>query len=136
MIGVRGGRYAPPVDLAELPAYVPAAFVAIEDRRFYEHAGFDPMGMARAVDRRPGQGQAPQGASTITQQLARNLFLTTDQTLERKGDELVYAVAAGADLFQEADPRRSTSAASISAPAPMGIEAAVAALFQQAGRAS
>ena len=41
VIGVRGGRFAPPVDLARLPAYVPAAFVSIEDRRFYEHAGFD-----------------------------------------------------------------------------------------------
>jgi penicillin-binding protein 1A len=92
VLGVRGGRYAPPMDLAKLPPYVPAAFVAIEDRRFYSHAGFDAMGMARALVADLGEGRAAQGASTITQQLARNLFLTSDRTVERKGIELVYAV--------------------------------------------
>src|SRR5579859_6247944 len=72
VIGVRGGRFAPPADLARLPAYVPAAFVSIEDRRFYEHAGFDPVGMARAVIADLSSGKS-QGASTITQQLARIL---------------------------------------------------------------
>lgn len=91
VIGVRGGRYAPPVDLARLPAYVPAAFVSIEDRRFYEHSGFDPVGMARAVIADLGSGKR-QGASTITQQLAKVLFLSADQTVERKATELVYAV--------------------------------------------
>ena len=80
------------MDLAKLPPYVPAAFVAIEDRRFYSHAGFDAMGMARALVADLGEGRAAQGASTITQQLARNLFLTSDRTVERKGIELVYAV--------------------------------------------
>lgn len=92
VIGVRGGRYAPPVDVAKLPAYVPAAFVAIEDRRFYEHDGFDARGIARAVVAGIGAGRPTQGASTITQQLARNLFLTQERTLERKATELVYAV--------------------------------------------
>ncbi len=91
LIGVRGGRYGPPVDVARLPAHVPAAFVAIEDRRFYEHAGFDPMGMARALAADLTQGRAAQGGSTITQQLARNLFLNNDRTLERKGQELLLA---------------------------------------------
>jgi penicillin-binding protein 1A len=91
-LGVRGGRYPPPVDVTRLPAYVPAAFVAIEDRRFYEHPGFDAVGMARALIADLGQGRAAQGASTITQQLARNLFLSSDRTLERKGEELIYAV--------------------------------------------
>ncbi len=91
VIGVRGGRFAPPVDVAKLPAYVPAAFVSIEDRRFYSHAGFDPVGIARAVIADVGGGKA-EGASTITQQLARNLFLTNARTLERKGQELIYAV--------------------------------------------
>jgi len=71
---------------------VPAAFVAIEDRRFYSHAGFDAVGMARALVADLGQGKAAQGASTITQQLARNLFLTSDRTVERKGVELIYAI--------------------------------------------
>jgi penicillin-binding protein 1A len=92
VLGVRGGRYAPAADLARLPAYVPAAFVAIEDRRFYSHAGFDAMGIARAIVTDLGQGRASQGASTITQQLARNLFLSADRTMERKAQELVYAV--------------------------------------------
>ncbi|MBS0334278.1 MAG: transglycosylase domain-containing protein, partial [Proteobacteria bacterium] len=92
VIGVRGGRYAPPVDLARLPAYVPGAVVAIEDRRFYEHSGFDPLGMARAVVADITKGTARQGASTITQQLARNLYLTNAKTLERKADELVIAL--------------------------------------------
>jgi penicillin-binding protein 1A len=92
VIGVRGGRFAPPVDVAKLPAYVPAAFVSIEDRRFYEHNGFDPRGIARAVVAGLSEGRATQGASTITQQLARNLFLSQERTLERKATELVYAV--------------------------------------------
>jgi len=91
VIGVRGGRYGPPVDVARLPAYVSGAFVAIEDRRFYEHGAVDPMGMARALMADIAQGRTAQGGSTITQQLARNLFLTSDQTLERKGEEMVYA---------------------------------------------
>jgi len=92
VIGVRGGRYPPPVDIAKLPPYTPAAFVAIEDKRFYSHPGFDAVGMARALIADLGQGRAAQGASTITQQLARNLFLSSNRTLERKGEELIYAV--------------------------------------------
>ena len=92
VIGVRGGRYGPPVDLGRLPAYVPAAFVAIEDRRFYEHNGVDARGIARAVVVAIDKGHATQGASTITQQLARNLFLTQDRTLERKATEIAYAL--------------------------------------------
>ncbi|MFN3514516.1 MAG: transglycosylase domain-containing protein [Phenylobacterium sp.] len=91
-LGTRGGRYAPPVDLAKLPAHVPAAFVAIEDRRFYSHGGFDPVGIGRAVAVGIGEGRATQGASTITQQLARNLFLSADRTVERKARELMLAV--------------------------------------------
>jgi len=89
---VRGGRYGPPEDLAKLPQYVPAAFVAIEDRRFYSHEGFDAMAMARAALADLGAGRAAQGASTITQQLARNLYLTSDRTIERKAQELMLAV--------------------------------------------
>ncbi len=92
VIGVRGGQAPPPVDLAGLPAYVPAAFVSIEDRRFYEHGGFDAMGIARALAADLMKGRTAQGASTITQQLVRNLFLTNDQTLERKTQELLLAV--------------------------------------------
>ena len=92
LLGVRGGQIPPPVDLARLPRYVPAAFVSIEDRRFYEHAGFDAIGMARALVADISRGRTAQGASTITQQLARNLFLSQDQTVERKTRELMLAV--------------------------------------------
>jgi penicillin-binding protein 1A len=92
VLGVRGGRFAPPTDLARLPAYVPAAFVAIEDRRFYSHAGFDPLGIARAIVSDLSNGRAKEGASTITQQLARNLFLNADRTMERKAEELMLAM--------------------------------------------
>ena len=92
VLGVRGGRYSPPVDIARLPPYVPAAFVSVEDRRFYEHAAVDPLGIARALMTDLTQGRAAQGASTITQQLARNLFLNNDKTMERKATEVVYAM--------------------------------------------
>ena len=92
VLGVRGGQAAPPVDLARLPAYVPAAFVSIEDKRFYEHGAVDPMGIARALVTDLTQGRTAQGASTITQQLVRNLFLTSDQTVERKTQEILLSV--------------------------------------------
>jgi penicillin-binding protein 1A len=91
-IAVRGSQFSPPVNLDELPAYVPAAFVAIEDKRFYHHFGFDLIGMARMVVVDVSKGRAAQGASTITQQLARNLFLTPDKTIRRKAQELILAV--------------------------------------------
>ncbi|OXE37289.1 MAG: penicillin-binding protein [Phenylobacterium zucineum] len=91
VIGVRGGRYAPPVDIGRLPAHIPAAFIAIEDRRFYTHAGLDPMGIARALVADIADGKR-QGASTITQQTVKNVFLTADQTVERKAREAVMAL--------------------------------------------
>jgi penicillin-binding protein 1A len=92
LLAVRGSQFSPPVDLDQLPAYVPEAFIAIEDRRFYHHFGFDPIGMARMVLVDARAGRAKQGASTITQQLARNLFLTPDRTIRRKAQELILAV--------------------------------------------
>jgi len=91
VIGMRGGRYAPPVNVTRLPKHVPGAIVAIEDHRFYEHTGFDPRGMAAAVVGGLSGGRI-RGASTITQQTARLLFLNQDRTLERKALELGYAV--------------------------------------------
>ena len=92
VLGVRGGAAAPPVNLDSLPAYVPAAFVSIEDRRFYEHGAVDPMGIARALMTDLARGRTAQGASTITQQLVRNLFLTNDQTMERKTQEILLSM--------------------------------------------
>src|ERR1700760_284652 len=87
LVAVRGSQYAPPVDLDKLPPYVPKAFVAIEDRWFYWHFGFNPWGILRSQAynlTHHGGGGPLRGGSTITQQLARNLFLTTDQTYRRK----------------------------------------------------
>ncbi|MDB5429388.1 MAG: penicillin-binding protein [Caulobacter sp.] len=92
VVAVRGSQYAPPVDLDKLPAYVPKAFLAIEDRRFYWHFGFDPIGMSRAMVKNVMAGHIVAGGSTITQQLARNLFLTADQNWRRKIQELILAV--------------------------------------------
>ena len=92
VLGVRGGAAAPPVNLDKLPAYVPAAFVSIEDKRFYEHGAVDPMGIARALMTDLATGRTAQGASTITQQLVRNLFLTNDQTVERKTREILLSL--------------------------------------------
>jgi penicillin-binding protein 1A len=91
-IAVRGSQFSPPVDLDTLPKYVPDAFVAIEDKRFYHHFGFDLWGMARSAATNIRAGHTVQGASTITQQLARNLFLTPDKTIRRKIQELILAV--------------------------------------------
>ena len=92
LISMRGSAQAPPVDLATLPPYVPAAFISIEDRRFYHHPGFDPVGIVRVVIANVSQGRIVGGASTITQQLARNLFLSPDQNMRRKVQELMLAV--------------------------------------------
>ncbi len=92
LVAVRGTQYAPPINLNELPAYVPEAFIAIEDRRFYFHPGFDPIGIVRTAINNARAGRIVGGASTITQQLARNLFLTPDQTIRRKVQELILAV--------------------------------------------
>ena len=93
MIAVRGSQYAPPVDLDKLPPYVPKAFIAIEDRWFYYHLGFNPWGIARSTYYNLAHKSGPlRGGSTITQQLARNLFLTPNQTYRRKAQELILAV--------------------------------------------
>ena len=80
------------VRLAELPDYVPNAVIAIEDRRFHSHYGVDPIGLLRAAYANYSSGRVVQGGSTLTQQLAKNLFLNPDRTIERKLQEVVLAV--------------------------------------------
>ncbi|MFL5297349.1 MAG: transglycosylase domain-containing protein [Phenylobacterium sp.] len=93
LVAVRGSQYAPPVDLDKLPPYVPKAFVAIEDRWFYYHLGFNPWGIFRSqVYNWTHHGGPLRGGSTITQQLARALFLTPNQNYRRKAQELILAV--------------------------------------------
>jgi penicillin-binding protein 1A len=88
----RGEMSGTDVPLRELPPYLPKAFVAIEDRRFYNHFGIDPTGLGRAVLANLLHRHVSQGGSTITQQLAKNLFLTQERTLWRKMQELVLAL--------------------------------------------
>ncbi|MEI6438950.1 MAG: penicillin-binding protein 1A [Alphaproteobacteria bacterium] len=93
LVGVRGSQFAPPVDLDTLPKYVPAAFVAIEDRWYYWHFGFNPWGIIRSQIYNASHSGGPlRGGSTITQQLARNLFLTPNQNYRRKAQELILAI--------------------------------------------
>jgi penicillin-binding protein 1A len=88
----KGGAEAKPVDLGALPASLPQALIAIEDKRFYRHPGFDPIGLARAAKANYQAGRVVQGGSTLTQQLAKNVFLTRERTFKRKTQEIMFAV--------------------------------------------
>ena len=92
VIGQRGPRHGAPLTLQEMPAYLPKAFLAAEDRRFYQHGGVDLRGIARAAQVDMKAHKYLQGGSTITQQIARTLFLTPDQTLRRKLQEAGLAI--------------------------------------------
>ncbi len=91
-LATRGDMAGEVLALKELPNYVPKAFVAIEDRRFYEHYGVDPYGIGRAAFANILHRGVAQGGSTITQQLAKNLFLTQERTLTRKMQEVLLAL--------------------------------------------
>jgi len=80
------------VSLGQMPPALKQAIIATEDARFYSHFGVDPMGIARAVYQNFRRGRIVEGGSTITQQLAKILFLTPDRSLERKLKEAVLAV--------------------------------------------
>ncbi|MGA8962033.1 MAG: PBP1A family penicillin-binding protein, partial [Pseudolabrys sp.] len=88
----RGDLAGEPLPLKEMPGYVPKAFVAIEDRRFYEHYGIDPFGIGRAFVANVLHRAVAQGGSTISQQLAKNLFLTQERTITRKLQEAMLAL--------------------------------------------
>ncbi len=92
LISNRGKSGGEAISLHELPYYVPAAFIAIEDRRFKDHFGVDVLGLVSVALESVRAGEVTRGASTITQQVAKNLFLTPDQTLGRKVQEMVLAV--------------------------------------------
>ncbi len=81
-----------PLRLSDLPPFLPAAAVSVEDRRFWSHPGFDFIGIARAITVNIARGRMVQGGSTITQQVAKNLFLTNARTAKRKVQELLLTV--------------------------------------------
>ncbi len=92
VLAEQGAFYGDEVRLADLPDYVPNAVIAIEDRRFHSHWGVDPQGLIRAAYENYRAGRVVQGGSTITQQLAKNLFLEPDRTYRRKAQEMVLAI--------------------------------------------
>jgi penicillin-binding protein 1A len=100
-IARRGDYKEEPVEIARLPKYVPAALIAIEDRRFYDHIGIDPRGIARALTRNVQAGGVTQGGSTLTQQLAKTSFLSADRSIKRKLQEVIIALWLEARLSKD-----------------------------------
>jgi penicillin-binding protein 1A len=92
LLATSGDLYGERVRLAELPAFVPGALMAVEDRRFRSHFGLDPIGLARAAVTNWRAGRVVQGGSTLTQQLAKNLFLTPERNMRRKVQEALLAL--------------------------------------------
>ncbi len=80
------------IAIENIPPWTLDAFIAIEDRRFYQHIGIDFIGIARAFIKNLREGQIVEGASTITQQLVRNLFLSPERSIERKFKEILLAL--------------------------------------------
>src|SRR5260370_748290 len=92
VLATRGEMAGANVSLKDLPPYLPKAFIAIEDRRFYSHYGVDPLGILRAAVANVLHRGVSQGGSTLTQHLAKNLFLTQERTLHRKLQEVELAL--------------------------------------------
>ena len=91
VLATMGDFYGRPLAVSDLPRDLPRAVLATEDRRFYHHFGVDPIGLARAIFVNVRAGAVVQGGSTISQQAAKNLFLTQERTLKRKIQELILA---------------------------------------------
>ncbi|WP_011580226.1 MULTISPECIES: transglycosylase domain-containing protein [Chelativorans] len=100
-IGQRGIRQRDSVPVDEMPDHVVKAVLATEDRRFFEHFGIDFVGLFRALSENMRANSVVQGGSTITQQLAKNLFLTNERTVERKIKEAFLAVWLEANLTKK-----------------------------------
>ncbi len=90
-LATRGPHIGHPVKLEDLPGYVPRAFLAIEDQKFFDHHGIDRRALVRAAISNLRAGRTVQGGSTITQQLVKQLFLTPEQTIKRKVQEMWLA---------------------------------------------
>jgi penicillin-binding protein 1A len=92
LLATYGDLFGEPLRLKEIPRYLPEAVIATEDRRFYHHFGIDPVGLVRAAYVNWRAGHVVQGGSTLTQQLAKNLFLTPEKTTARKIQEALLAL--------------------------------------------
>ncbi len=91
-IATFGDLFGQPLTLSEMSPWLPKAVIATEDRRFYSHFGIDPIGLARALFTDLRSGHLVQGGSTITQQLAKTVFLTPERSLSRKVREALLAL--------------------------------------------
>ncbi len=91
VIAIRGDFHGEAIEVADLPPHLVQAFIAIEDQRFYSHGGVDYWGLLRATLANLHAGRTVQGGSTITQQVAKNLFLTNQRTMSRKLTEILHA---------------------------------------------
>src|SRR5258706_16131162 len=100
-VGHRGAIIGKRLTLEEMPAYLPAAFIAMEDRNFYSHGGFDVRGLIRAMWTNWRAGHVVQGGSTITQQTVKIVFLNQERTLTRKLDELMDAAVLEKSLSKK-----------------------------------
>ncbi|SMD10695.1 penicillin-binding protein 1A [Rhizobium sp. RU36D] len=101
VIGHRGIIHENSVPIDELPDHLIKAVLATEDRRFFQHFGIDFLGLARAMNENARAGGVVQGGSTLTQQLAKNLFLTNERSLERKIKEAFLALWLEANLSKK-----------------------------------
>jgi penicillin-binding protein 1A len=101
LIGEFGEERRDVVHIAEVPRYMKQAILAIEDARFYDHGGVDLAGIARASLAALSNGHATQGASTITMQVARNFFLSSEKTFTRKIYEMMLAYKIEQELTKD-----------------------------------
>ena len=118
LLATFGDLFGQPLTLREMSPYLPKAVIATEDRRFYSHFGIDPIGLVRAATANLTAGHVVQGGSTITQQLAKNLFLTPERSLPAKSGRRCWR-SGSSIVLPRTRSSRSISTASISAPAPM-----------------
>src|SRR5688572_11844442 len=101
LMGEFGSQRRAPLDYAEFPEKVIQAFLASEDDRFFEHPGVDWQGLVRAVVMLIATGEKAQGGSTITMQLARNVFLSPERTFTRKAREILLALQIERDMSKQ-----------------------------------
>jgi penicillin-binding protein 1A len=92
VIATSGDLYGEAIQIGDLPDYLPQAVMATEDRRFYSHFGIDVIGLGRALVTNVFAGRIRQGGSTLTQQVAKNLFLSPERSIKRKVQELLLAL--------------------------------------------
>ena len=136
VFAVRGVFKGDKLTAADLPPHLAQAIVAIEDRRFYQHIGVDIRGILRAGWRNSQAGVAREGGSTITQQLARLMFLSPDRTFRRKVQETVLALWLESQLTKEDILLRYLNTAYFGAGA-YGVDAAAKRYFgKKAGELS